>query len=239
MANNPYVNKVVYGNITLMDTSNVTVTPDKLAEGYTALDASGALITGTAMKNVILEQDADGVISVPSTTTDVNTLSLQAKNAMPSTSSQTIGPDQGYDGLSTVSVAGDANLVPANIAQGVSIFGVQGTHSGGGGGATKCAKYKTMNGFIFAFVDGDVLSDDELRYSCEFSGFCYEPNSGYTFSIVGSQNSYQDTLILSNIIQQDSTPIQILDYSDGAITLDYNGSALEGYLYAYVPFDMT
>lgn len=48
MANNPYVNKVVYGNITLIDTSGVTVTPDKLAEGYTALDASGALITGTA-----------------------------------------------------------------------------------------------------------------------------------------------------------------------------------------------
>lgn len=48
MANNPYVNKVVFGNMTLIDTSNVTVTPDKLAEGYTALDASGALITGTA-----------------------------------------------------------------------------------------------------------------------------------------------------------------------------------------------
>jgi len=48
MATNPYVNKVVFGNITLIDTSNVTVTPDKLADGYTALDASGALITGTA-----------------------------------------------------------------------------------------------------------------------------------------------------------------------------------------------
>lgn len=48
MANNPYVNKVVYGGVTLIDTSGVTVTADKLAKGYTALDSSGALIVGTA-----------------------------------------------------------------------------------------------------------------------------------------------------------------------------------------------
>lgn len=48
MANNPYVNKVVYGGTTLIDTSDVTVTPNKLAKGYTALDASGATIVGTA-----------------------------------------------------------------------------------------------------------------------------------------------------------------------------------------------
>lgn len=51
MANNPYVNKVVYGGTTLIDTSGVTVTPDKLALGITALDASGALIVGTANYN--------------------------------------------------------------------------------------------------------------------------------------------------------------------------------------------
>lgn len=48
MANNQYVNKVVYGNQTLIDTSSVTVTPDKLLDGYTALDKTGQLITGTA-----------------------------------------------------------------------------------------------------------------------------------------------------------------------------------------------
>lgn len=48
MAVNEHVNKVIYGNVTLIDTSEVTVEPDKLAAGYTALDASGALITGTA-----------------------------------------------------------------------------------------------------------------------------------------------------------------------------------------------
>lgn len=48
MANNPYINKVIYGGRTLIDTSGVTVTADKLAKGFTALDASGALIVGTA-----------------------------------------------------------------------------------------------------------------------------------------------------------------------------------------------
>lgn len=41
------INKVNYGNTTLIDTSNVTVTADKLAQGYTALDNTGTLITGT------------------------------------------------------------------------------------------------------------------------------------------------------------------------------------------------
>ena len=48
MANNQYVNKVIYGDRTILDTSNVTVTPETLIEGATALDKTGRLITGTA-----------------------------------------------------------------------------------------------------------------------------------------------------------------------------------------------
>lgn len=40
------INKVVYGNNTLIDLTSDTVTADKLLEGYTAHDRSGALITG-------------------------------------------------------------------------------------------------------------------------------------------------------------------------------------------------
>lgn len=40
------VNKVVYGDETLVDLTNDSVTPDTLAEGATAHDASGARITG-------------------------------------------------------------------------------------------------------------------------------------------------------------------------------------------------
>lgn len=46
MATNPYVNKVVYGSDTLIDLTSDTVDAAHLAQGYTAHDMSGALITG-------------------------------------------------------------------------------------------------------------------------------------------------------------------------------------------------
>lgn len=49
MANNPYVNKIQLADGTsLIDISSDTVTADKLMQGYTAHDRTGALITGTA-----------------------------------------------------------------------------------------------------------------------------------------------------------------------------------------------
>lgn len=48
MADNPYINKVVYGDQTLIDLTEDTVSPSSLKLGNTAHDASGAQITGTA-----------------------------------------------------------------------------------------------------------------------------------------------------------------------------------------------
>lgn len=65
MANNQYVNKVQYGNSTLIDLTGDTVTAATLLQGYTAHDASGAAIVGTLDKaSGSVYQDADGYLVV-------------------------------------------------------------------------------------------------------------------------------------------------------------------------------
>ena len=53
---------------------------------------------------------------------------LQEKAVMPSTVTQSITADNGYDGLSKVTVNGDADLIANNIKSGTNIFGVIGTY---------------------------------------------------------------------------------------------------------------
>lgn len=60
------INKVQYGNTTLIDLTGDTVTPSVLMEGYTAHDKSGAIITGTATGggSGVISQDSDGYIVI-------------------------------------------------------------------------------------------------------------------------------------------------------------------------------
>ena len=55
---------------------------------------------------------------------------LQVKSVTSTGAVITVSPDEGYDGLSTVIVDGDAFLMPANIAKGITVYGVTGTHEG-------------------------------------------------------------------------------------------------------------
>lgn len=94
------------------DTSDATATAEQILEGYTAYGAEGK-ITGT-----------------------IPTMGLQM--AQPGDTGKMIVPAGTYCSQG-IYVMGDGNLVPENIAEGVTIFGVEGTHSGGTGTDTSDA----------------------------------------------------------------------------------------------------
>ena len=55
---------------------------------------------------------------------------LQEKTVTPTKEGLSVVPDRSFDGFNKVTVNGDSNLVPENIKNGVSIFGVTGSNEG-------------------------------------------------------------------------------------------------------------
>lgn len=88
--------------------------------------SAGGLITATT------EQEK-GYVSGGTKSATQQLTTQGAKTVTPTTTNQTAVASGRYT-TGDVVVSGDANLVPENIAKGVSIFGVTGTHLGGGGG---------------------------------------------------------------------------------------------------------
>lgn len=90
--------------------------------------SAGGLITATT-------EQAKGYVPGGTKSATQQLTTQGAATITPTTTNQTAVASGRYT-TGDVVVSGDANLVPENIAEGVSIFGVTGTHSGGGGSAT-------------------------------------------------------------------------------------------------------
>ncbi len=109
-------------------TSNQTITPGS--------DSGGTAYDGLAQ--VVVAGDADLVAGNIKSgvnifgVTGTYAFSTQSKTVTPTAAGFTVLPDSGKNGLSSVVINGDSDLVAGNIKSGVTIFGVEGTYSGGG-----------------------------------------------------------------------------------------------------------
>ena len=138
MAN--YINKLVVGNEVKFDLTSDTVTAEKLLNGFTAHDKSGAPITGTCTYDADTQ---DATVAVAEILEGKTAYARGAKltGTMPNKGavSGTIATKEAYtipmgfhDGSGTVSIDAteSAKIVAGNIKRGISILGVEGTYGG-------------------------------------------------------------------------------------------------------------
>lgn len=135
------INKVIYGGQTLIDLTGDTITADKLLADYTAHGKDGEAITGTCTFDVNSGDATAAVAEILSGKTAYArgtklTGTMPNKGAVTGTISTKAGEytiPQGYhDGGGKVQIdtAEQAKIVGANIREGVTILGVEGTMSG-------------------------------------------------------------------------------------------------------------
>ena len=130
-----------------------------------------------------------------------------AKTVTPGTSNQTAVASGRYT-TGDVVVAGDANLVPENIAEGVSIFGVEGTHSGGGGGDVATLTIDASNYYMYAYADENGSLVHEEGSSASFALTVPVPQV-----VVVIATGLSDRFNISGDYQK----IYTLSYPDGAV----------------------
>jgi hypothetical protein len=138
------INKVVYGNNTLIDLTGDTVTADKILKGYKAHAASGEQITGTSTFDADTQDataTADEILAGETAYNKGNKVTGTMKNnggvaGKITKKAEAYAVPQGYhDGSGKVSIDANeqAKIIPENIREGISILGVNGSMNGSEG----------------------------------------------------------------------------------------------------------
>lgn len=139
-----------------------------------------------------------------------------AKTVTPTTTNQTAVASGRYT-TGDVVVSGDANLVPENIAEGVSIFGITGTHSGGGGSATVTliSQYGEIpEGTSYGFLAVDPNGSVQKHYV----------NRGQTIMFEVMQNSFALPMCAGDFIDSEQVSGDAQIINDAEIYLNNTGT---------------
>lgn len=108
-------------------TSSQTISPEGGYNGFSTVNVDA--VTSAIDSNIVAGNIKSGVsiLGVDGSVTELNGTSLEV---IPTASSQSYVPSEPNNAFTSVSVAGDQNLVAGNIVKDVTIFGVTGTYEG-------------------------------------------------------------------------------------------------------------
>ena len=163
------INKVVYGNEILLDLTADTVTPDKLAQGITAHNMAGELITGentydsdTSDATVAVAEMLEGKTAYARGKKITGTMPNNgAVNGSIETKDGTFSIPLGFhdgSGVVSISLAEQAKLIAANIKSGIEILGVIGSYSG------EAVTAQSKDNIIPKTTSQTILPDPEFDY---------------------------------------------------------------------------
>lgn len=161
--------KIIYAGRVLIDLTGDTIKADKLLVGQTAHGADGEPITGTCTYDANTQDATAAAAEILKGKTAYNkgskvTGTMPNNGAVTGTIPTKAGKytvPQGYhDGSGTVGIDAteQAKLIPANIREGVTVLGVEGTMSGTEGARPQPKEVTASN------VDQTILPDEDYNY---------------------------------------------------------------------------